>query len=127
HYGKTCLHGAIPCRARGENTRVIFHTFTRRSVIVKIATAMSLLMLACSAGIPVQFPRYPAGQQGERLKTVLKGKRRVAVVARELPENIKASFSSGFAAEWQDTTRGAVKKAFEKKGFYDIVDVDSRN
>lgn len=103
-------------------------TILKRKLFLKMMTFLSVWMLSCAAGIPVQFPRYPSGSTGSRLQSVLKGKKRIAVVARDLSPNISAQLSgSALAGEWQETTRGTVKKAFEGKGFYEIIDLDSRD
>ncbi|MBI41143.1 MAG: hypothetical protein CMF59_16220 [Leptospiraceae bacterium] len=96
------------------------------------ARIISLILLvylgSCASGIPVKFPQYPAGNQGQQLQRVLDGKRKLAVVARDLPAGYSTNLNRlGLATEWQDTIRGSVQSAMQGRGFYSIVDLDSRD
>ncbi|MCB1137191.1 MAG: hypothetical protein KDK23_00485 [Leptospiraceae bacterium] len=95
----------------------------------RIFSLFSLFVLGgCASGIPVKFPQYPAGNQGQQLQRVLDGKRKLAVVARELPPGFSTNLTRlGLASEWQDTIRGSIQSAMQRRGFYSMVDLDSRD
>lgn len=91
------------------------------------AVSVLFLTAACGPGIPIKFPQFPDGAAGTRLKQTLDGKKRVAVVAKEIPPAIKRSMRAGLAEEWSDTIRASMKSVLEDYGYYTILDVDSRN
>lgn len=101
--------------------------FIKRSGRVAAFLAAVLLTSACGPGIPVKFPKFPEGTAGTRLRQTLEGKKRVAVVARDIPPIIKRSMKAGLAEEWSDTIRASMKSVLEDYGYYTIVDLDSRN
>lgn len=86
-----------------------------------------IFLSSCGAGIPVKIPKFPQGNEGTRLKAALDGKKRVAVVAKELSPYIARSMDASLAAEWSDTIQAKMKSALEEYGYYTMVDVDSRN
>lgn len=92
-----------------------------------LAVSALFLTAACGPGIPIKFPQFPDGTAGTRLKQTLDGKKRVAVVAKEIPPAIQRSMRAGLAEEWSDTIRASMKSALEDYGYYTILDVDSRN
>ncbi|MCB1303152.1 MAG: hypothetical protein KDK37_02690 [Leptospiraceae bacterium] len=88
----------------------------------------ALILGSCASGIPVKFPQYPSGNQGAQLQRVLDGKRKIAVVARDLPAGYSTDLTRlGLASEWQDTMRSSIQSAMQTRGFYSIVDLDSRS
>lgn len=86
-----------------------------------------LFLSSCGTGIPIKIPKFPQGNEGTRLKAALDGKKRVAVVAKELSPYITRSLNASLATEWSDTIRAKMKSALEEYGYYTMVDVDSRN
>ena len=98
-----------------------------RRLATTLAVSAFFLTAACGPGIPIKFPQFPDGTAGTRLKQTLEGKKRVAVVAKEIPPAIQRSMRAGLAEEWSDTIRASMKSALEDYGYYTILDVDSRN
>ena len=100
---------------------------TGRGLGAILAVFLISLAVGCGPGIDIKFPRFPDGATGTRLKQTLEGKKRVAVVAKELSPYLKNSMQAGLATEWSGTIRAAMKSALEDYGYYTILDVDSRN
>jgi tetratricopeptide (TPR) repeat protein len=87
-----------------------------------------ILFLRCGVSIPIKFPKFPDGTEGKKLKQVLEGKRKVGVVAKELPPAVRRGLDRyGLASEWQETIRAAMKTTLEEYGYYIVVDIDSRS
>ncbi len=85
-------------------------------------------MLYCKATVPIKFPKFPEDTQGKKLRQVLEGKKKVAVIAKELSPSVKRGLDRyGLASEWSETIRAAMKTTLEEYGYYQVVDIDSRN
>lgn len=98
-----------------------------RRLVIVLATCALLLAASCGPGIPIKFPQFPDGTAGTRLRKTLEGKKRVAVVAKEISPHIRRGLRAGLADEWSETIRASMKSVLEEYGYYTIVDVDSRN
>lgn len=86
------------------------------------------IFLGCRATVPIKFPKFPDDTQGKKLRQVLEGKKRVAVIPKELPPAVKRGLDQyGLASEWSETIRAAMKTTLEEYGYYIVVDIDSRN
>lgn len=87
-----------------------------------------IFILGCKTTIPLKFPKFPEDTQGKKLKSVLEGKKKVAVIAKELPPAVQRGLDKrGLASEWKETIRAAMKTTLEEYGYYNVIDVDSRN
>ncbi len=87
-----------------------------------------LLLFGCATVMPIRFPKYPDGVLGNKLRGVLDGRKKVAVVAKELPPAVKRGMDRyGNATEMLETIRSAMKTNLEEFGYYVLVDIDSRN
>jgi len=85
------------------------------------------LLVGCGATVPIKFPKFP-DDTGKKLRKVLEGKKKVAVIAKELSPAVKRGLDQyGLASEWSETIRAAMKTTLEEYGYYEVVDIDSRN
>lgn len=93
-----------------------------------IIVCFILLFVDCRATIPIKFPQFPEGTQGARLRDVLNGRKKVAVVIKELKPSIKNGLERfGVSTDWSETIRAAMKTQLEKFGYYIVIDIDTRN
>lgn len=87
-----------------------------------------IVLFSCKTTVPIKFPKFPDDTQGKKLRSVLEGKKKVAVIAKELPPAIQRGLDQrGLASEWKETIRAAMKTTLEEYGYYTVIDVDSRN
>ncbi|MFN3604952.1 MAG: tetratricopeptide repeat protein [Leptonema sp. (in: bacteria)] len=86
------------------------------------------IFFSCATTIPLKFPKFPEDTQGKKLRSVLEGKKKVAVIAKELPPAVQRGLDKrGLASEWKETIRAAMKTTLEEYGYYSVIDIDSRN
>lgn len=86
------------------------------------------LYIGCATTIPLKFPKFPEDTQGKKLREVLEGKKKIAVVAKDLSPAVRRGLDQrGLASEWRETIRSAMKTILEEYGYYAVIDIDSRS
>ncbi len=86
------------------------------------------IYFGCTTTIPIRFPKFPEDVQGKKLRDVLDGKKKIAVVAKDLPPAVRVVLDRrGLASEWRETIRSAMKTILEEYGYYAVIDIDSRS
>ncbi|MCS7205431.1 MAG: hypothetical protein NZ853_07025 [Leptospiraceae bacterium] len=91
-------------------------------------TAIVFTFSYCATAVSIKFPQFPEGTKGQKLRSVLDGKKKVAVIAKEPPPAIRRSFDRlGLASELNETMRAAMKTKLQQYGYYTVLDIDSRN
>lgn len=87
-----------------------------------------IFLISCKTTVPIKYPKFPEGIEGSKLRQVLKNKKKIAVVVKELPNDIKNNLIKyQNYNEWQETVRAAMKTTLEEYGYYVVVDIESRS
>lgn len=98
-----------------------------RRLLPVAAAAALLIATGCGTSVYIRYPKFPDGEAGSRLRSTLDNKKRVGVIARELPAGmINTLRREGLATEWSETMLATMRTALEDYGYYTLVDVESR-
>ncbi len=87
-----------------------------------------IFLVTCKTTVPIKYPQFPEDLEGSKLRQVLKNKKKIAVVVRDVSSDIKNNLIKyQIYNEWQETVRAAMKTTLEEYGYYIVVDIDSRS
>jgi len=87
-----------------------------------------LFLFSCKTTVPIKYPQFPEGLEGNKLRQVLQNKKKIAVIVKELPATNQGIFIKHQSfSEWQETARAVLKTTLEEYGYYIVVDIDSRS
>ncbi len=86
---------------------------------------LSIFFLSrCGATLPVKMPRFPTGSTGEQLKSVMKGKRIIGIVALKPSEQVAREIT--YVDDWAGTLENRVSAELSSRGYFKIVDISNR-
>ncbi len=92
----------------------------KRLVCLFAAGALALGIVACGTKIPIQV----VTKAPKDVMNMMEGKKSVGIIAVASKENFLQKL--GLQIDWTKTIQGAVNNAFQKWGYYKMVDLESR-
>jgi len=98
-------------------------SLTRTTIYFNLLTLTVLVFFSCTPKVAIQFPKFPQGVYGQKLKTVMQGQRTLGILAPDPGATLMANVGN---FDFTEIAEGEVENAFTRRGYFEFVDLKNR-